>query len=922
MEQKRLFLLDAYALIYRAYYALIRSPRKTTSGINTSAIFGFCNTLEDLLKKENPDYIAVCFDPPGGHTFRHTIFPEYKAQRDKQPEDITIAVPYIKDILNAYNIKTIEIKDVEADDVIGTLSRMAEKKGFITYMMTPDKDYGQLVTDKVLMYRPALKGQGFEIRGVKEVCERYGISNTRQVIDMLALEGDASDNIPGCPGVGEKTAAKLIAEFGSVENLLENTDNLKGVLKDKIVENADKIRLSYTLATIKTNLDLELDLNSLARKEPDISKLKDIFTKLEFKSFLAKLGETLTTTTQSKVNDLTLPFEEFEVDNNVAKDQGFIENYPELSIKHLETAKAIADYVTDVTSSSSNYIGINLYVSGDEAMTAEWRGLSVYNETAGCAFIEFDTMNPETKDFYNLLTPLFNTPGLTVISSDIKRDTIILRRFAIDFTSMKFDTSLAHYLLDPEGKHDTSFMSLKYLGIKSKEYLNTGYNKKSASEYIYEFREEICCENARLNYLLREKLLQLLVHNGLDSLYNTLELPLASVLADMEYTGVKIDPRQLAIMSGNLTNRMQELETEAYSIAGHPFNISSPMQVGELLFGELKIDLTAKKTKKGSWSTTEEILEKYASKHRIVKLILEIRGLKKLLTTYINALPKLINPSTGRIHTTYNQTVTATGRISSTNPNLQNIPIRTEEGREIRKAFIPSTGNKLIAADYSQIELRLIADLSNDTGMIEAFQSGADIHQATAAKIYHIPDDAVTPTQRRNAKTANFGIIYGISAFGLSERLSIPRSEAKELIDNYMKTYPHIKVYMNDAIELARENKFVTTISGRKRFIPEIDSRNAVVRGYAERNAINAPIQGSAADIIKKAMLDIDREFTRHELKTKMIMQVHDELIFDVSPDEISTVKEIVDRCMKDAYHGKVALEVGMGIGDNWFQAH
>lgn len=941
MEEKRLFLLDAYALIYRAYYALIRSPRMSSKGFNTSAIFGFCNTLDEVLRKENPDYIAVCFDPPGGHTFRHEIYPEYKAQRDRQPEDITLSIPYIKAILDAYRIKVIEMPGVEADDVIGSLSRMAEKEGFTTFMMTPDKDYGQLVTDKVFMYRPSLRGQDFEIRGPQEVCNRYGISSTNQVIDLLALEGDVSDNIPGCPGVGEKTAQKLIAEFGSVENLLDSVDKLKGAQKAKITENADKIRLSKYLATIKTDLDLGIDPEELKRQEPDVEKLASIFGELEFKTFLnrlgakAPLGKTTAAkkqtplTNQSEAGVLPFGFDDDEVCETSADPQTENATVPETSpleinIVELSTPEEVSGFINSAseTAGRDGSLGISLHASGDEAMTAELRGIAITGSQGKCGYVSLDEIGIRDEEIKVMLEPLFNNPSITLVCHDVKRAMILMRRKGIDFTSKYFDTSIAHYLLSPESSHDFSTISSNLLGYKTLDYNISGNEKKKRLAFENENYIPLHCEVAvivqRLSSILTEKLKE----KELYELFNDLEQPLIPVLADMEYTGVIIDTRQLAVLSTKLTARLHKLEDEAFEIAGQKFNIGSPMKVGEILFEKLKIDDKAKKTKKGSWSTTEEILEKYAREHRIVALILEIRGLKKLLATYIDALPKLVNPSTGRIHTTYNQTITATGRISSTNPNLQNIPIRTEDGREIRKAFIPSKGNVMVDADYSQIELRLMADLSGDRDMIEAFNSGEDIHRSTAAKIYHESLDEVTDNQRRNAKTANFGIIYGISAFGLSERLGIPRSEAKELIENYFKTYPGVKDYMASSIGKAREQKYVSTIMGRRRYLPEIDSANAVVRGYAERNAINAPLQGSAADIIKKAMIDIFNEFNRLGLKSKMIMQVHDELIFDVEPDELGIVQETVEKLMAGAYHGRVALETGMGSGADWFEAH
>lgn len=914
MEEKKLFLLDAYALIYRAYYAMMRSPRFTSKGLNTSAIFGFCNTLEDVIRKENPGYMAVCFDPPGGHTFRHEAYPEYKAQRDKQPEDITLAIPYIKRILEAYRIPVVEVDGFEADDVIGTLSRMAEHDGFTTYMMTPDKDYGQLVTPSVYMYRPALKGQGFEIRGVAEVCERYGISRPSQVIDLLALEGDASDNIPGCPGVGEKTASKLIAAWDTVENLIANTANIKGALRAKIEENAEQIIFSKYLVTIRTDVPLGCVPEDFKRQEPDVKALLGVFGELEFRSFAAKYKLPEETPARPPVGSL-FDFED-ETTGSVASESPAVELPPLTMTDGIGSAVAVVERALE-----SSVVGVCVNAVGEDAMSARILGLAlaVGDETA---YIAFDDFGGPDGQLVEALRKLFSNKSTLLVSHDVKRDMVALSRLGINWTAPWFDTSVAHYLLSPESQHELWSVAFAVLHIKTLDYDMTSVQRKKAAERDESLAAPLCGERAALALRLRGPLEKLVAESGLGDLLAKIELPFVAVLASMEEVGVRIDVKELYNLRSTLTRRLSELETQAFAIAGSPFNVGSPAQVGDILFERLKIDDKAKKTKTGAWSTTEEILEKYAKDHPIVRLILDIRGLRKLLTTYVEALPRMINPRTGKIHTTFNQTVTATGRISSTNPNLQNIPVRTEDGREIRRAFVADPGDLILSADYSQIELRLMAAISGDPEMIEAFANGDDIHRITAAKIYHVSPEEVTDAQRRNAKTANFGIIYGISAFGLSERLGIPRAEAKQLIDGYMATYPTVGEYMKKVVESARENGYVATLYGRKRFLPEIGSRNAALRGYAERNAVNAPLQGTAADIIKIAMIDIDAEIRRRGLRSRMIMQVHDELIFNVKPEELAEMQTLVTSLMEHAFSGKVTLEVSSGVGSNWLEAH
>lgn len=917
MEEKKLLLIDAYALIYRAYYALIRAPRITSKGLNTSAIFGFCNTLDDVLRKENPTHVAVCFDPKGG-TFRHEAYPEYKAQRDAQPEDITLSIPYIKDILAANNITVIEVPGYEADDVIGTLSRKAEGEGYLTLMMTPDKDYGQLVTDKVLMYRPALKGAGFEVRGVKEVCEKYGISAPSQVIDLLALEGDVSDNIPGCPGVGEKTAVKLIGEWGSVENLIDNVDSLKGAVQKKISENIDKIKFSKFLVTIKTDVPVDVNLDDLARKEADEARLVEIYTELEFKSFLSKMGVTSKTESVNLSQGPSL-FDEPSLFDDASQSEPMCAT-SNAEYREITTLNEATEVVAKALSCPA--VGVAVYAVGADAMTARWKGLALSTEADKAVYLQMPEAEEQREQMKVVLKLLLCSKSVTFVSHDVKRDYIVLHNEGIDIADNYYDTSVAHYLLQSEMKHSLPSLAFTYLGCMVSSGVEEAVQRKSGAEIDESIAGNVMCEIADITLRLYEKFREMLQEGNLVSLMEDIELPFVKVLADMEIAGVRIDEEELAKMSQSLTARMNEIEQQVYELAGGEFNISSPMQVGEVLFERLKIDPKAKRTKRGAYSTTEEILEKYKKSHPIVGKILQIRGLRKLLSTYINALPELVNRTTGKIHTSYNQTVTATGRISSTNPNLQNIPIRTDDGREIRRAFVADEGCVIYSADYSQIELRLIADMSGDENMIEAFSAGADIHSATAAKVYGVSLDEVTDEQRRCAKTVNFGIVYGISAFGLSERLGISRSDAKKLIDGYYESYPQMRQYMDETLDQVRKDGFVSTIKGRRRYLPDINSRNAVVRGYAERNAVNAPVQGSAADIIKVAMIDIAREFATEGLRSQMIMQVHDELVFNVVPQELPRVEEIVKRNMENAYHGRVALIVSAGVGKNWLEAH
>lgn len=932
---KKLFLLDAYALIYRAYYALIRAPRITSTGFNTSAIFGFCNTLDEILKKENPDYIAVCFDPHGP-TFRHEMYEDYKAQREAQPEDITASVPIIKEIIKAYRIPVFEVVGYEADDVIGTISRIASREGFTTYMMTPDKDYGQLVTDNVLMFRPSLRGQGFEIRGVKEVCEKYGISNPLQVIDLLALEGDSIDNIPGCPGVGPKTASKLIGEYGSVENLLDNAASIKGAVGQRIRDNAGQIRFSKQLATIKTDVPLEVNFDELRREPADIAELRRIFTELEFKTFLNRLGGAAASASASSNQDNpSLKKGDTPVADATRQPSLFdFLDAGEESIPSHEAESSASQVTIDYAPLTATdeiirlvdeavkvpYIGITLYAVGPEAMTASFGAVAVSTALGKARYIPLPADPAERREIIDLLRPLFTSSTTTLVSHDIKRDMVLLRREGVILTAPYFDTQLAHYILQPEMRHRLADIVMNLLSLQMDEYDES--SRKPYTALPDEVKAGRLCQQADMTLRLRQPLATLLERNSQKKLLDDIELPLARVLADMEWTGVRIDRGELAALSTSLTQRLEKIEEEIFSLAGEKFNIASPMQVGEILFGRLQLDPKAKRTKTGAYSTTEEILLRHRNAHPIVGLILQSRSLRKLLATYVDALPSMVNPSTGKIHTTFNQTVTATGRISSANPNLQNIPIRTDDGKEVRRAFIADEGCLLLSADYSQIELRLLACLSDDPELTEAFNNGLDIHRATAAKIYHIPYDEVTDDQRRKAKTANFGTVYGISAFGLAERLNISRHEAKELIDSYFSTYPHIRQYIDQAVEKARAEGYVSTVMGRKRFLPDINSRNATVRSFAERNAVNAPLQGSAADIIKLAMIRVHRKIEELGLKSRMILQVHDELIFNVIPQELPRLQEIVVKEMSGAFSGAVPLEVSAGTGTNWLEAH
>ena len=925
----KLFLLDAYALIYRAYYALIKSPRINSKGFNTSAILGFVNTLEDVLKKEAPTHIGVAFDP-SGPTFRHEAYKEYKAQREETPEAIKLSVPIIKDIIRAYRIPILEVPGFEADDVIGTLATEAGKRGIKTYMMTPDKDYGQLVSENVFMYRPKYGDKEFDVMGVNEVKAKFNIESPAQVIDMLGLMGDSSDNIPGCPGVGEKTAQKLISQFGSIENLLENTSQLTGAVKTKVESNIEKIRFSKFLATIKTDVPIELDMEQLKRETPDEEKLRSIFEELEFRTLLDRVFKN-----EKKAPVKTVPandafqgdlFGFFADDNTEEQKNSSLRRLEDLSYDYqlLDNEDKINDFLRIIL--TKDIFSLDTETTGTEPMAAELVGMSFSYEENKAFYVPVPPNREEAQKIVNMFKPLFEDEKAIKVGQNIKYDMIVLANYGVTIKGKLFDTMIAHYVLQPELHHGMDYLAevyLKYDTIKIEELIGAkGKNQRNMRDLSPTDIYKYACEDADVTLKLKNILEKELETNNVKELFEEIEMPLVPVLAYMERNGVRIDTDALKETSKHFTVRMREIEEEIYQLAGMEFNVSSPKQVGEILFDRLKIVEKAKKTKTGQYVTSEEVLESLKGKHQIVEKILDYRGLKKLLSTYIDSLPELINPKTGRIHTSFNQTVTATGRLSSSNPNLQNIPIRNEDGKEIRKAFIPDDGCEFFSADYSQIELRIMAHLSGDENMIEAFREEQDIHAATAAKIYKTDISQVTREQRSKAKTANFGIIYGISVFGLAERLNVDRKEAKELIDGYFENYPKVKAYMDESIKVARDKGYIETIFKRKRYLPDINSRNAVVRGYAERNAINAPIQGSAADIIKVAMARINKRFMEESLKSKMILQVHDELNFSVLREEKEKVQQIVISEMEAAYKMKVPLLADCGWGKNWLEAH
>lgn len=918
----RLFLLDAYALIYRSYYAFLKNPRINSKGLNTSAIMGFVNTLNEVITKEQPTYMAVAFDH--GKTFRHEAFPAYKAQREETPEDIRASVPIIKDILEAYHIPVLQADGFEADDVIGTLATAAGREGIETYMLTPDKDYGQLVGGNVYIYRPR-HGGGYDTLGESEVTQKYGIATTAQVIDLLALMGDSADNFPGCPGVGEKTAAKLITQFGSIDNMLAHTDEIKGKLREKVEGAVDDIRMSRFLATIRTDVPIALDLEKMKMTSPDEERLEKIFQELEFRALTDKIIKKVKNT--PKNDDLQLDlFGEF-----AAESQGEPKNASILGLKETphdyqlieseEEARKIRDYFL-----TKEILSFDTETTSTNDIDAELVGLSFAVEEFKAVYVAVPAEREAAQRMVDIFRPLYEDEHIMKVGQNIKYDYEVLRRYGIEVRGPMFDTMLAHYIVQPELHHNMDYMAETLLGYQTIHIDQLigprGKGQRSMRDLLPQEVYEYAAEDADVTLRLKNVLEQKLKEVDGERLFYDIEMPLVPVLAEMELTGVCLDTAALAETGKNFNRRLAEYEQKIYAEAGETFNISSPKQVGDILFGKMKIVDKPKKTKTGQYVTSEEVLTQLRSRAPIVDDILSYRGLKKLLGTYVEALPRLINPRTGHIHTCFNQAITATGRLSSSDPNLQNIPIRDDDGKEIRKSFVPEPGCLFFSADYSQIELRIMAHLSQDEHMLDAFRSGTDIHAATAAKIWHVPVEEVTPEQRKKAKQANFGIIYGISTYGLAQRMNISNSEARQLIDDYFATFPRVKAYMDEAIATCREKGYAETIYHRRRYLPDIASRNATVRGFAERNAINAPIQGSEADIIKVAMIHIFKRFATEGLRSRMILQVHDELNFSVYPEEREQVERIVIEEMENACRLSIPLTADAGWGANWLEAH
>lgn len=929
MHKNKLFLLDAYALIYRSYYAFIKNPRVNSKGENTSAIFGFINTLEEVLHKENPSHIAVAFDPDGP-TFRHQEYEAYKAQREATPEDIKRSVPIIKQIISGYNIPILEVAGYEADDVIGTIAKQADKDRFDVYMMTPDKDYGQLTESHIFIYKPKYGSNDFDILDDKKVMEKYDLSFPHQMIDLLGLMGDASDNIPGCPGVGEKTAIKLLKEFGSIENLLEQTHQLKGALQKKIEENREQILFSKFLATIRTDVPIEVNEDSLVRKEMNREVLKALFEELEFRAFLNRMfNQRSATASKVPVQGDLFASIDLEIQQETVVTHELSTGYTDINTtphqyRMIRSEEEMIELNKQLSAQPS--VCFDTETTDMDPLLSDLVGLSFAIKEGEAWYIPISENREEALRQVGIFKSFFEDEAIVKIGQNLKYDILALRNYDIHVRGKLFDTMIAHYLLNPEIRHGMDYMAetyLKYRTIHIEELIGPrGKNQKNMRDVDPETVTDYAAEDADITLKLKNILEKEIHENKLDRLFYEIECPLIYVLADMEWTGVRLDLKALEELSTQYTAELQQVEKEITDMAGIDFNVNSPKQIGEILFDKLMIIEKPKKTKTGQYKTSEEELEKIRSKHPIIGKILEQRGLKKLLGTYVDAFPLLINSRTGKIHTSFNQTVAATGRLSSTNPNLQNIPIRDERGKEMRKVFIPDEGCLFVSSDYSQIELRIMAHLSGDKNMTEAFSRGQDIHAATAAKIYKIPLEEVTSDMRRKAKTANFGIIYGITPFGLSERLTISRTEAKELIDGYFETFPQVKQYMDESIFQAREKGFVETILGRKRYLADINSKNAVVRGYAERNAINAPIQGSAADIIKMAMIRIYGRLEKEKLQSKMILQVHDELNFNVLPDELERVKAIVTEEMENTCQLRIPLKTDIGVGKNWLIAH
>ena len=918
----KLFLIDAYALIYRSYYAFIKSPRINSKGLNTSAVMGFCNTLNEVLTKEKPTHIGVAFDH--GKTFRHDAFPEYKAQREETPEDIKLSVPLIKQVLKAMHIPILQVDGFEADDIIGTIATRFGADGIDTFMLTPDKDYGQLIGPNVFMYRPR-HGGGYEILGEKEVGEKYGIPTPAQVIDLLALMGDSADNFPGCPGVGEKTAAKLINQFGSIDNMLQHTDEIKGKLREKVENAVEDIKMSKFLATIRTDVPMQLDLDELKVEQPDEIKLRAIFEELEFKTLINKFLNKGESKPKTDNNQLDLFAENTTNESDEPKNAKFesikTTQYEYKLVENEEELRQLCDFF--ITKKS---VSIDTETTSTDAISAELVGLSFSVEEKKAFYVAVPANYEEALKIVQIFKPLYESDKIMKIGQNIKYDYEVLTRYGVTLQGKMFDTMIAHYLIQPELHHNMDYMAETLLGYQTihiEELLGPkGKKQKNMRDLsptdIYEYAAEDADITLRLKNVLEPRLKEL----GVEELFWNIEMPLVRVLADMELNGVCLDTEALQDTSKIFTERMKQYKQEIYKEAGEEFNISSPKQVGDILFGKLQIMDKPKKTKTGQYVTSEEVLQSLESKSPIVRNILNYRGMKKLLSTYIDALPKLINPRTGHIHTSFNQALTATGRLSSSDPNLQNIPVRTDDGKEIRKCFIPEEGCLFFSADYSQIELRIMAHLSEDENMMEAFREGHDIHRATAAKIWHVDIDKVTDAQRKKAKQANFGIIYGITTYGLAQRMDIPNGEAKELIEGYFRTFPKVQAYMEHAKEVARAKGYAETLFHRRRYLADINSRNATVRGFAERNAINAPIQGTEADIIKVAMVRIWERFKKEGIRSKMILQVHDELNFSVFPEEREQVESIVIEEMQNAYPLNVPLIADAGWGKNWLEAH
>ena len=918
----KLFLIDAYAIIYRSYYAFIKNPRINSKGLNTSAVMGFLNTLNEVLTKEKPTHLAVAFDH--GKTFRNEAFPAYKAQREETPEDIRRSIPFIKSLLEAFHIPILQVDGFEADDIIGTLATQAGKAGIDTYMLTPDKDYGQLVQEHVFIYRPR-HGGGYDTMDEKAIIEKYGIASTTQVVDLLALMGDSADNFPGCPGVGEKTAIKLIQEFGSVDNLLRQSNQIKGKLREKVEQAADDIRMSYFLATIRTDVPINFNWDELKVTDPDEDKLRQIFEELEFKTLAAKILNK-SEKKPKVINQEANLFAEFADEGQATEEFSNFETLKTRPHKYelVDNEELIHDLIDFFR--TKKIVSLDTETTSTSAVDAELVGLSFAVEENHAYYVPIPADAQEARKIVELFKPIYEDPTLLKVGQNIKYDYMVLRRYGIQLQGPMFDTMLAHYVLQPELHHNMDYMAETLLGYQTihiEELIGKkGKEQKSMRDLspaeVYEYAAEDADVTLRLKNVLEPKLKA----EGVEQLFYEIEMPLVPVLAEMELTGVRLDTNALRETSRQLKERIMGYEQAIYEEAGETFNISSPKQVGDILFGKLQIDEKPKKTKTGQYVTSEEVLTQLKHKAPIVEHILNYRGLKKLLTTYVDALPKLVNPRTQHIHTSFNQAVTATGRLSSSDPNLQNIPIRDDEGKEIRKCFIPEPGCLFFSADYSQIELRIMAHLSGDENMMEAFRKGHDIHAATAAKIWHEEVSAVTSEQRKKAKQANFGIIYGITTFGLAQRMNIDNREARQLIDDYFATFPQVKAYMEKAKETCRAKGYAETLFHRRRYLPDILSKNATVRGFAERNAINAPIQGSEADIIKVAMIRIHQRFQREGIRSKMILQVHDELNFSVYPEEKEQVERIVIEEMQQAYPLSVPLTADAGWGNNWLEAH